>query len=843
MNKYPRRGQAAGAEGTDRFQEKQFNTSAGLLQSNVSATAAVAPSSDEISRQSLRLILPERGPYAAMIIEPQGPKYNRFAATSEELWTIIKSADEAGYTAYHACASFREARNDPKNTPPAQRRLGRTKSNVLCAKSFWLDIDAGPEKPYSDWREARKALDEFCRKSGLPPPLVVLSGVGLHAYWPLQYSLPCATWERYALGLKALCKKLGLHADPARTTDISTVLRTPGTHHRKSGIRQVRCLGLVNPYQIEQFQILLDSGTESVNANQAFPWFDGKLPPYLSNSSGPLLKEKALSGFPPYEPSFGEIVAENCEQVRKLRKERGKLAEPVWYAALGVLAHCEDGDRLGHEWSSGDPRYTERETQERLDRAREFGPTTCTKFHDLNPTPCQRCPHWQKIKSPIHLGRAGERNSGDASQENCHQGSEQTDQHDHEANQKKSSQDDANLNPFPLNWHGDYHSTITRRWLVKHMIPETGVGLISGQWGTYKTFIAIDLAGAVMTGSPFASRPVKRRGGVLFLAAEGAGEIRIRLCGLVEAKFQSRTDKLPFAWVDGCPKLTENGAIHQLEGITKQAADHMRSEFRIELALIIVDTMSAAAGFTDENSSSEGQRTMNALAELSRRTGAFVMACDHFGKTVETGTRGTSAKEAAADVIIACLGDKDMAGNVTSKRIAIRKLRGGVTAAETPYVRRIVDLGFDQDNESITTCVIDWSPVTVSAPSQAAKGKGWPKTATVFRSALVTALKTCGKVHTPFAGDPPVRAVELEKVREEFDKRYPLDNDGDRKKQMDKRRQVFRRSRTDAEAKGLIGGREIEGKFMIWAVNAEDGALERQSPPASHGERDSSVTA
>jgi len=99
---------------------------------------------------------------------------------------------------------------------------------------------------------------------------------------------------------------------------------------------------------------------------------------------------------------------------------------------------------------------------------------------------------------------------------------------------------------------------------------------------------------------------------------------------------------------------------------------------RVKKGEIIVDTMSAAAGFTDENSSSEGQRAMDVLTELSKRTGAFVLACDHFGKAVETGTRGSSAKEAAADVVIACLGEKSLEGSVTNTRVAIRKLRGGV---------------------------------------------------------------------------------------------------------------------------------------------------------------------
>ena len=56
--------------------------------------------------------------------------------------------------------------------------------------------------------------------------------------------------------------------------------------------------------------------------------------------------------------------------------------------------------------------------------------------------------------------------------------------------------------------------TDTRPCLVQDLLPETGVGLISGQWGTYKTFVAIDLAMAVIAGPNFIRFPVRRRGGV-----------------------------------------------------------------------------------------------------------------------------------------------------------------------------------------------------------------------------------------------------------------------------------------------------------------------------------------
>ena len=82
----------------------------------------------------------------------------------------------------------------------------------------------------------------------------------------------------------------------------------------------------------------------------------------------------------------------------------------------------------------------------------------------------------------------------------------------------------------------------------------------------------------------------------------------------------------------------------------------------------------------------------------------------------------------------------------------------------------------------------------------------------------------------PFVDQPEVRAVDLERVREEFDKVCPLDP-GDRKKSQATRRQRFRRSREEAQTRGLIGGRELEGTFMVWITPAGEG----NSPLGSHG--------
>jgi hypothetical protein len=67
-------------------------------------------------------------------------------------------------------------------------------------------------------------------------------------------------------------------------------------------------------------------------------------------------------------------------------------------------------------------------------------------------------------------------------------------------------------------------------WLIKNILPHTGAGLISGQWGSYKTTVALDIAVSVMTAMPFAGRfGIKRSGGVAYFAPEGGGGLGSRL--------------------------------------------------------------------------------------------------------------------------------------------------------------------------------------------------------------------------------------------------------------------------------------------------------------------------
>jgi single-stranded DNA-binding protein len=89
------------------------------------------------------------------------------------------------------------------------------------------------------------------------------------------------------------------------------------------------------------------------------------------------------------------------------------------------------------------------------------------------------------------------------------------------------------VDEFATFWYGDVDLDTSRPWLLYGTIPEVGVGLLSGQWGAYKTFVAIDLACAVMSGTMIFGSDVDRCGGTLLYAAEGGNEVPVRTHGAV----------------------------------------------------------------------------------------------------------------------------------------------------------------------------------------------------------------------------------------------------------------------------------------------------------------------
>jgi hypothetical protein len=207
-----------------------------------------------------------------------------------------------------------------------------------------------------------------------------------------------------------------------------------------------------------------------------------------------------------------------------------------------------------------------------------------------------------------------------------------------------------------------------------------------------------------------------------------------------------------------------------------------------------------AAGFKDANDASETQRVMNVLTEIAQTAEVLVVAVDHFGKDVSTGTRNSSVKEDSVDAVLALLADRDLAGKVENQRLAIRKVRGAPTGQEIHFETRRVTVGENSGTE-IHTLVVDWIKADdPTAPKP--KAARWPKSLIIFRRALEFALTDTGQRMRPFTDGPEVLAAKRDVVRAEFMRIYPADS-------RKAKGEAFRRCERDAVTGRLITSREV----------------------------------
>ena len=373
--------------------------------------------------------------------------------------------------------------------------------------------------------------------------------------------------------------------------------------------------------------------------------------------------------------------------------------------------------------------------------------------------------------------------------------------------------------------HGDADPRPIKNWLIKHLIPACGHGLLSGQWGAGKTFVVFDLAAALATLQPFLNHTIKRQCGVLLIAAEGADEVRLRLDAVMRSKCGGMS-RAPVRWYETAPMLLHTGSVDTLIAMAKQADESLQSEFGLPLGLIVVDTIAACAGYGrsgDENDPAVGQAVMNTLKAIAQAMNCFVLGVDHFGKSLEAGTRGASSKEASGDLVLACLGDKELSGNVVNTRLAVRKNRGGKQGQEYPFALQVVDAPEpDEDGEPITTMIVNWQTKPVEAappadPWQQSRQAETRQALMLLKRVLMSVLAKDG-VDLPSEPDGPVmRMVNQDIVREEFyASTAAVDGTSEQKQHF--KRQRFWRAVNRAQEDRLIGLREINNVTYLWLM-------------------------
>lgn len=339
----------------------------------------------ETTIKFLRAVLGDTGHYCIVAIKGT-KRIQTFYSTIEGAITAALNANEDGFDAYYGLATFKTDES-------------RTNANVEQIRSFYLDLDCGPNKDYPDQQTALNDLRRFCKELRLPRPTLVNSGRGIHVYWILDEPVSRETWLPVAERLKALCKEHNLLADPVVTADSARILRVPGTNNYKDNQpKPVELVGHEAPaVSFDSFKGIL--GDDPFRDAQKFT-------PGSSSAVAEALMGNYVSRFKTIMQKTAK--GEGCEQLKLAYVDQENMSEPVWRAALSIAGHCVDAESAVHKISCKHPGYSYDETIKKV--ALIKGPYRCMRFDEINEGVCPSCPHWSGVKknpkqSPIFLGR------------------------------------------------------------------------------------------------------------------------------------------------------------------------------------------------------------------------------------------------------------------------------------------------------------------------------------------------------------------------------------------------------------------------------------------------------
>lgn len=182
--------------------------------------------------------------------------------------------------------------------------------------------------------------------------------------------------------------------------------------------------------------------------------------------------------------------------------------------------------------------------------------------------------------------------------------------------------------------------------LIADTIDKRTVAELVGQWGTCKSFIALDWALSVATGKAWHGRKVEQ-GRVLYIVAEGAYGLSKRVAAWRNTYGQ---------------KITNDALIVQPTPINlMNTAEIDRLCERLGgFGLIIIDTLSKCMVGADENSAQAMSVAVDSMYRMRDATGAgTVLVVHHTGKDGMT-SRGSGALDAGVDTVY--ITDKDVNG-------------------------------------------------------------------------------------------------------------------------------------------------------------------------------------
>ena len=230
-------------------------------------------------------------------------------------------------------------------------------------------------------------------------------------------------------------------------------------------------------------------------------------------------------------------------------------------------------------------------------------------------------------------------------------------------------------------------------WLIDGVLPRRSFAALFGAPGSYKSFVALDIAEAVATGRAWMNRDVNSdlstQSAVLYIAGEGHGGIgaRIKAC----KKHNNTPDGAQIYVIRS--QINMRSSLADMEALVA-SIDELVAQHEIKLELIIVDTLARSmGGNANENSSEDMGAIINNLGAIQARYNSSLLVVHHSGKDATKGMRGHSSLLGAVDTeleITKILGKDHRQGT-----ILIRKQKDGEDGLTLGF--KCVEIGLGDD--------------------------------------------------------------------------------------------------------------------------------------------------
>lgn len=322
-----------------------------------------------------------------------------FTGYDEAVARIAALDAQADTTVYYAVGKHRD--NHEIDPSTGRKKIRRTKATASWFRSLAVDIDIGDKHTYKNQRDGWRALNTARQAIGLPIPLVVSSGYGLHCYWPLTQDIPATTWEKVSIMLRLALADHGVEIDTSKVHDTSMVLRPVGTHNKKkTPWVEVQCMHDAGPYDVSELAAL--------NA------WRSQAEDYRAAAGRPAGAPKRVSAVAAALSNSHDVdltlVALHCQQVQALLASGGAtdatgapVQEPLWRLTLGLAKHAIDPQAAVIQIAGGHPDFDLQANLNKMSQWAASGPPTCTSFEQACPGGCQGCPKKGTVKTPASL--------------------------------------------------------------------------------------------------------------------------------------------------------------------------------------------------------------------------------------------------------------------------------------------------------------------------------------------------------------------------------------------------------------------------------------------------------